>query len=164
MLNTPPPLQLLTLKHRPAVGLGVAWSWGIAEIRHWSQLAHTRLPHSCKRGFAVHNHSCHSREMGMRHRLGSHRCNLRKGNGFVLYPTMQNRVYDEEDWSTVLKSVTHTCQKRSKNSWGLRSLNLLAQLEVLAAERRAMAWHFQVNRNNPVPSAQAIETLIKNVI
>ena len=38
----------------------------------------------------------------MQHRLGSHRCNLRKENGFVLYPTMQNWLYDEEYWQTVL--------------------------------------------------------------
>ena len=98
VLDTPPPLQLLTLKHRPAVGLGVAWSWCSAETRHWSQLAHTQLPHWCNRGFAVHNHSCHSRELGMQHRLGSHHCNLRKENGFVLYPTIQNWIYEEEDW------------------------------------------------------------------
>jgi len=43
-------------------------------------------------------------------------------------------------------------------------VNSFAQLEVLGAERRSVALHFQVNRNNPVPSAPAVETLIKNVM
>jgi len=43
-------------------------------------------------------------------------------------------------------------------------VNSFAQLEVPVPERRAMAWHFQINRNNTVPSAQTIETLIKNVM
>ena len=120
----------------PAVGLGVAWSWRIAETRHWSQLAHTRLPHRHYRGYSLHNHSCHSRELGMQRRLGSHRCNLRTEHIFVLYPTMQNWVYDNEHWQPLINKVTHTCQKHSNDLCGLRSLNSLAHLEVLSAERQ----------------------------